>query len=78
LLPIIYLVWSYKYGVVAGPNPWPSTGLEWTTDSPPITENFHVTPEVTWEAYDFENRPDLHLDRYPLGQHLPAPAHGDD
>ena len=52
LLPMIYLVWSLKYGAVAGPNPWPATGLEWKTDSPPPTENFLVTPEVTWEPYD--------------------------
>ncbi len=26
LLPMIYLVWSLKYGPVAGPNPWPATG----------------------------------------------------
>src|SRR6266516_1984370 len=49
LLPMAYLIWSMRYGKVAGPNPWPATGLEWKTDSPPPTENFHVTPEVTWE-----------------------------
>ena len=32
LLPMCYLVWSMRYGKVAGPNPWPSTGLEWRTD----------------------------------------------
>jgi len=47
----------------------------WKTDSPPPTENFHVTPEVTWEPYDFLNRPDLGL---AAGSPLPAPAHGDD
>jgi hypothetical protein len=38
-----------------------------------------VTPVVTWEAYDFHNRPDLQLD-VPSGQGSPvvAPAHGDD
>src|SRR6266436_1980705 len=25
LLPMIYLVWSMRYGAVAGPNPWPAT-----------------------------------------------------
>jgi cytochrome c oxidase subunit 1 len=62
LLPMFYLTWSAFYGKVAGPNPWPSTGLEWQAASPPITENFEVTPEVTWEAYDFHNRPDLGLE----------------
>jgi len=74
LLPMIYLTWSMRYGKVAGKNPWPATGLEWTTDSPPPTENFHVTPEVTWEPYDYLNRPDLGL----AGTPSPAPAHGDD
>src|SRR6266702_4514747 len=74
LLPMAYLIWSMRYGKVAGPNPWPATGLEWKTDSPPPTENFHVTPEVTWEPYDYKNRPDLGL---AAGSPL-APAHGDD
>src|SRR3984957_11824164 len=77
LLPMLFLVWSLNYGLVAGPNPGPATGLEWKTDSPPLTENFLVTPEVTWEAYDFETRPDLELDHIVAGK-LPAPAHGDD
>ena len=38
----------------AGPNPWPATGLEWKTDSPPTTHNFEETPVVVHEAYDFE------------------------
>jgi cytochrome c oxidase subunit 1 len=75
LLPIVYLVWSYKFGRVAGPNPWPSTGLEWKTQSPPLTENFDVTPEVDWEPYDFEHRPDLALEPGVGGL---LPAHGDD
>jgi len=61
LLPIIYLTWSIRYGRVAGPNPWPATGMEWQTLSPPPTENFDVTPEVTWEPYDFLHGPDLGL-----------------
>src|SRR5438132_1663932 len=75
LLPMLYLTWSMRYGKVAGQNPWPATGLEWKTDSPPPTENFHVTPEVTWEPYDFQNRPDLGLT---AGARPLAPAHGDD
>ena len=59
---MIYLTWAAFYGKVAGNNPWPATGLEWNTQSPPPTENFEVTPVVTWEAYDFHNRPDLGLD----------------
>jgi cytochrome c oxidase subunit 1 len=53
LIPAIYFVWSMRYGRFAAANPWPSTGLEWRTSSPPPTENFAVTPVVTWEAYEF-------------------------
>jgi cytochrome c oxidase subunit I len=53
LLPMIYLMWSLRYGRIAGTNPWGAVGLEWTTTSPPPTENFEETPIVTWEAYDY-------------------------
>jgi len=53
ILPIIYLVWSIWFGRKAGPNPWGAVGLEWTTSSPPPKENFHETPVVTWDAYDY-------------------------
>jgi cytochrome c oxidase subunit I len=53
VLPIIYLVWSIWFGRPAGPNPWGAVGLEWTTSSPPPKENFHETPVVTWDAYDY-------------------------
>ena len=53
LLPACYLLWSLKYGEVAGPNPWRATGLEWQTSSPPPTHNFHQTPVVTQEAYHY-------------------------
>jgi cytochrome c oxidase, subunit I len=52
-LPLFYLLWSFKYGKLAGPNPWGATGLEWMTASPPPTENFVETPTVTWEAYEY-------------------------
>jgi cytochrome c oxidase subunit 1 len=53
LLPMVYLTWSLKFGRKAGTNPWGAVGLEWATSSPPPKENFHVTPVVTWEAYDY-------------------------
>jgi cytochrome c oxidase subunit 1 len=53
LLPVIYLIWSMRYGRIATANPWHLPGLEWRTASPPPTENFYVTPVVTWEAYEF-------------------------
>jgi len=58
VLPMIYFLWSLKYGKLAGPNPWNAVGLEWMTPSPPPTHNFDETPVVTWEAYDYEHQPD--------------------
>jgi len=60
LLPMIYFVWSLKYGEKAPANPWPGSGLEWQTSSPPPTENFKETPVVTWEAYEFIEGENLH------------------
>jgi len=53
LIPLIYLIWSMRYGPVAGPNPWGAKGLEWQTPSPPPTENFDQIPIVTEEAYAY-------------------------
>ena len=55
VIPLIYLIWSLRYGPVAGPNPWGATGLEWTIASPPSKHNFEETPVVTQEAYDYES-----------------------
>ncbi len=52
-LPLVYLLWSLRFGRKAGVNPWGAVGLEWTTSSPPPKDNFHETPVVTWEAYDY-------------------------
>jgi len=53
LLPLVYLIWSMRYGKSAGSNPWNAKGLEWQTSSPPPTENFPITPVVTEEAYNY-------------------------
>jgi cytochrome c oxidase subunit 1 len=53
VLPMIYFLWSLRYGQNAPPNPWNAAGLEWKTASPPPTFNFDVTPVVTWEAYNY-------------------------
>ncbi len=53
VIPLIYLLWSLRYGQIAGPNPWGAKGLEWETPSPPPTENFERTPVVTEEAYAY-------------------------
>lgn len=52
-IPIVYLLWSLKYGRRSGDNPWHATGLEWQTSSPPPTHNFFKTPIVTGPAYDY-------------------------
>lgn len=57
LLPMVYLLWSLKYGRIAGDNPWNAAGLEWQTPSPPPEYNFDVTPIVDAPAYDYHNRP---------------------
>jgi cytochrome c oxidase subunit 1 len=53
VIPMIYLIWSMRYGKPAGPNPWGAKGLEWQTTSPPPTENFAATPVVTEGAYAY-------------------------
>jgi cytochrome c oxidase subunit 1 len=53
LLPMVYLVWSMRYGPRASANPWGAKGLEWEIDSPPITENFERQPVVREEAYAY-------------------------
>jgi cytochrome c oxidase subunit 1 len=53
LLPLVYLIWSLRYGQRAEPNPWHATGLEWQTPSPPPTLNFETTPIVDQEPYDY-------------------------
>jgi len=54
LLPMIYFLWSMRYGKVAPDNPWNAAGLEWMKPSPPPTFNFEETPVVTWEAYNYD------------------------
>jgi len=53
LLPLCYLTWSLRYGARAPANPWQAAGLEWTTPSPPPTENFDTPPVVTTDAYAY-------------------------
>src|SRR5205085_1948875 len=54
-IPVIYFLWSLRYGERAGANPWRAVGLEWMIGSPPPTENFATVPVVTWEAYEYSD-----------------------
>jgi cytochrome c oxidase subunit 1 len=56
ILPLFYFIHSLFYGKAAGPNPWGATGLEWTTQSPPLPENFTEIPVVTEGAYEYSKR----------------------
>jgi cytochrome c oxidase subunit 1 len=53
VIPIVYFIWSMRYGRNASSNPWGVVGLEWQTTSPPPTENFEVTPVVTHGPYEY-------------------------
>jgi cytochrome c oxidase subunit I len=54
LLPLVYLIWSLKYGPDSGPNPYRAMGLEWQTPSPPPTENFEEVPVVSQPPYAYD------------------------
>jgi cytochrome c oxidase subunit 1 len=69
LVPMIYLMWSLRYGRVAGTNPFGASGLEWETTSPPPTENFPEIPTVTEDAYTYPARVPA---TSPAGRQLPG------
>ena len=63
LLSIINLFWSLRYGTLAGPNPWNSDGLEWSTDSPPAPYGSAHIPLIAsrhplWDDFEEEDDPD--------------------
>jgi len=59
LLTGAYLLASLRWGAKVGANPWKATGLEWTTQSPPLPENFPHTPIVTEEPYQYAKRGEI-------------------
>ncbi|HWE49148.1 MAG TPA: cbb3-type cytochrome c oxidase subunit I [Bryobacteraceae bacterium] len=61
LMAFSVLLASLWFGEKAGRNPWGATTLEWQTSSPPIAENFEVTPVVTQEAYTYTSEEVVHV-----------------
>lgn len=49
----INMIWSWRFGPKVDGNPWKALTLEWTTDSPPIIENWEVLPVITHGPYDY-------------------------
>jgi cytochrome c oxidase subunit 1 len=69
LIIFIYLVLAFRFGGKPGDNPWGSRGFEWTTASPPVTENFSGEVEITGTPYDYqEDAPSVRI--------TPEVAHG--
>jgi cytochrome c oxidase subunit 1 len=61
LIPMAYLAWSLRYGPIAGSNPFKAAGLEWTTPSPPPTDNFLTPPIVVSEPYAYPIPAEQHV-----------------
>jgi cytochrome c oxidase subunit 1 len=60
LVTALNLLASLKFGPKASANPWGGTTMEWQTDSPPITHNFHDQPVLEREPYDYRPREVTH------------------
>ena len=55
-IPLVYFIWSLKYGKIASDNPWGAVGLEWQTTSPPPLHNFEEMPVCDFEPYEYGER----------------------
>ncbi|HZM70485.1 MAG TPA: cytochrome c oxidase subunit I [Candidatus Cryosericum sp.] len=53
VVPLVYFIWSMRYGRQASANPWGVTSLEWQITSPPPEHNFATPPVVTSEPYEY-------------------------
>jgi cytochrome c oxidase subunit I len=58
LLFLVNVVRSLRHGLVAGPNPWDASTLEWSTASPPPPYNFAVIPTIATRHPLWEDRMD--------------------
>ncbi len=54
---LINAIWSWSNGAKAPGNVWNAKTLEWTTDSPPMIENWEVLPVVTEGPYAYGHDP---------------------
>ena len=56
LFIILYTFYKgLKEGKDSGANPWNGTTLEWHLPSPPPLENFHKTPYVDFDPYEYHH-----------------------
>ena len=54
VIPLVYFLWSLRWGKVAGANPWQAAGLEWQTPSPPPLHNFEEMPVLSPDAEPYQ------------------------
>lgn len=54
---LINAAWSWFKGAKAVANPWNGLTLEWSTTSPPPTENFETDPVILCHPYAYGKRP---------------------
>jgi cytochrome c oxidase subunit I len=53
LVFVYNMVWSWRFGPVAPPNPWRAMTLEWQVSSPPPLFNFDELPQVVGGPYEY-------------------------
>jgi cytochrome c oxidase subunit 1 len=67
------VIWSWRYGQKAGPNPWEAKTLEWQIPSPVPQENFAEIPTVTSGPYEY-GKPPAPPQAPPEIEPVPAPG----